>query len=155
MKKSPLNSVLVPTDFSSASREAFQWALRSVDAHDSVIILLHVLDESIIETIVAHEFATREQITKGMRQRAEQQLAEYKSSSASSEEKVTIDTMVVEGTPFLEIIQKAEDFAVDAVIMGLVGMRGHVERLLFGSTIDKVLRGVRRPVVVLPEVEHD
>lgn len=150
--KNPLNSVLVPTDFSPASQDAFQWALSGVDGNDSVIIVLHVLDEAIIETIAVHEFAKRDEIARGMRQRAEEQLAEYKESS---NENVAIDTMVVEGIPFLEIIQKSEDFAVDAVVMGQVGIRGHVERLLFGSTVDKVLRGIRRPVIVLPELERD
>lgn len=149
--QSPFNSLLVPTDFSDASRDAFDWGLRCVDGNESVIIVLHVLDEALIDTIAAHEFGSREDVAHRMRQRAEERLAEYKDAAAT---KAEIDTVVSEGLPFLEIIRKAEDFAVDAIVMGRVGMRGHVEHLLFGTTAEKVLRGSRRPVVVLPQAEH-
>ena len=146
--KSALNSVLVPTDFSRTSSDAFGWALRSLDGDESVIIVLHVMDQVMIEAMAALEIAPREEITNRMRERAEQQMAQYKNTSQAQ---VAIDTIVVEGIPFLEIIQKADDFAVDAIVMGQVGIREHVERLLFGSTVDKVVRGTRRPVIVLPE----
>jgi nucleotide-binding universal stress UspA family protein len=152
--KSPFNSVLVPTDFSPASRKAVQWALRSVDGNNSVIIVLHVLDEAIIETITAHEFGGRDEVTSRMREHAQQQLSEYEHADDANED-VAIDTIIAEGMPFLEILQKARDFAVDAIVMGQVGTRGHVEKLLFGSTVDKVLRGARRPVIVLPDADHD
>lgn len=146
--KSPFNSLLVPTDFSEASREAFQWALRAVDHKDSVIIVLHVLDDSLIELIVTHEFGAREEVARAMRKQAEERLAEFKKAGTKE---VEIDVIVSEGMPFFEIISKAEDFAVDAIVMGRVGTRGSFEKLLFGSTAEKILRASRCPVIALPE----
>jgi nucleotide-binding universal stress UspA family protein len=146
--KSPFNSVLVPTDFSSASRNAFQWAVRCVGGDDAVIIVLHVIDESLVDTISSHQFASREEVVGRMRARAEEQIAEYKDLAGKE---IAVDTIVVEGLPFLEIVRKAEDFVVDAVVMGKVGVTGHMERLLFGSTAEQVLRGSQRPIIVLPE----
>jgi glycine betaine transporter len=148
--QSPFNSLLVPTDYSDASREAFDWALRSVDGNESVIIVLHVLDEALIETIAAHEFAARDEVARRMRQHAESRLAEFGDPAG----KVEIDTIVCEGLPFLEIVRKAGDFAVDAIVMGRVGARGSFEKLLFGSTVEKVLRGARHPVIVLPQSDR-
>jgi nucleotide-binding universal stress UspA family protein len=145
--KSPFNSLLVPTDFSPLAEEAFQWSRKAVDANESVIIVLHVLDESLIELVATHEFAAREQVVQQLRSAAESQLAKYRDAVAPG---VEIDTMIVEGRPFLEIIRKAHDFAVDAIVMGKVGRRGHVEKLLFGSTAEKVLRGADLPVIALP-----
>jgi nucleotide-binding universal stress UspA family protein len=68
--KSPFNSLLVPTDFSEASQDAFQWALNAVDGNDSVIIVLHVLDEALIEMVAAHEFGERDEVAKRMRKHA-------------------------------------------------------------------------------------
>ena len=151
-KQSPFNSLLVPTDFSAASREAFDWALRSTDGNESVILVLHVLDKTLIDTISAHEFGAPEDVARRMRQHAEEKLAEYKRSAGAD---VEVDVVVSEGLPFLEIIRKAEDFAVDAIVMGRVGARGRVEKLLFGSTAERVLRGARRPVVVVPQSDRD
>jgi nucleotide-binding universal stress UspA family protein len=154
--QSPFNSLLVPTDFSEASREAFEWALRSIDGNESVIIVLHVIEEALIDTVAQHEFAPREDVARRMRTHAGQQLHEYKKSpgTEASGAKIDVDTIVAEGLPFLEIIRKADDFAVDAIVMGKIGTRGHVEKLLFGSTAEKVLRGARRPVIVLPEPDR-
>ena len=150
--QSPFNSLLVPTDCSDASREAFEWALRSIDENDSVIIVLHVLDQALIDTITDHQFAQRDEVVRRMRQHAEQQLEEYKKAAR---EKIEIDTIVAEGLPFMEIIRKADDFLVDAIVMGRVGTRRYFEKLLFGSTVEKVLRGAGRPVVVLPYSERE
>jgi nucleotide-binding universal stress UspA family protein len=149
--KSPFNSLLVPTDFSEASQDAFQWALNAVDGNDSVIIVLHVLDEALIELIAAHEFGERDEVTKRLRKHATERLSEFKSAGSVG---VEIDVIVSEGLPFLEIISKAEDFAVDAIVMGKVGMRDRFEKLLFGSTAEKVLRASRCPVIALPEPDR-
>ena len=61
--------------------------------------------------------------------------------------------IICEGRPFMEILQKADDFAVDAIVMSKVGRRGKVEELLFGSTAEKVLRGSTKPVLVLPSCD--
>lgn len=149
--KNPFNSVLVPTDFSDSSRDVFHWALAAVDKKQSVIIVLHVVDEAIVDTVSSLHLATREDVVTRLRQRAEEQLVEYKRAATPE---IEVDTIVSEGLPFLDIIRKAEDFAVDAIVMGKVGRRGPVEKLLFGSTVEKVLRGARRPVIVLPESGH-
>jgi nucleotide-binding universal stress UspA family protein len=73
-----------------------------------------------------------------------------RSSKASTPAEIAVDTLISEGLPFLEILRKADDFAVDAIVLGKIGTRGPVEKLLFGSTAEKVLRGSRRPVIVLP-----
>lgn len=145
--RNPFNSLLLPTDFSDAAREAFQWSLQSVDGEDPSVIVLHVLDDGLIDTIASYEVAPREEVAKRMRQYAEQQLAEFKKAAP---EGIEVDTVVAEGVPFLVIDRMGEDFAVDGIVMGRVGMGTGVEKLLFGSTAEKVLRGARRPVIVLP-----
>jgi glycine betaine transporter len=82
-----------------------------------------------------------------MREHAEKRLQELKNVAPAE---ITVDTLISEGLPFLEILRKADDFAVDAIVLGKIGTRGPVEKLLFGSTAEKVLRGSLRPVIVLP-----
>jgi nucleotide-binding universal stress UspA family protein len=89
----------------------------------------------------------RDDIAQQMRERATAQLREF---VAACPDGIEVDPIVSEGTPFLEILQKADDFAVDAIVMSKIGRRGQVEDLLFGSTAEKVLRGSSKPVLVLP-----
>lgn len=146
--KSPFNTLLVPTDFSAASQCAFEWAIRAVDGDGSAVIVLHVLDQPLIDTIAENEFAPREDVVHRMRETARQHLEAYAQAASES---VEVDTLVAEGVPFIEILRKAKDFAVDAIVMGKVGTAGQFEQLLFGSTADKVLRGSRHPVIVIAD----
>jgi nucleotide-binding universal stress UspA family protein len=82
-----------------------------------------------------------------MRETAQPMLDSYRSRGDHS---VEVDTIISTGVPFLEILKKAEDFDVDAIVMGKLGTRGPIDNLLFGSTAEKVIRGSRRPVIVLP-----
>lgn len=144
----PFNSLLVPTDFSDAPREAFNWALRTIGGSEAVIIVLHVIDEVLIKAIADHEDRPMDEVFHKLRHQAENQLAEYKNAASTD---VEVDLMVSRGLPFLEIVRKADDFAVDAIVMGRVGVRGPVEKMLFGSTAEKVIRSSDRPVMVLPQ----
>lgn len=147
MTRFEFNSLLVPIDFSAASRAAVDQATLLASGEGPVLILLHVVDTSMIDFAVAHGWGSREDVASEMRRRAEEALAEFREHVG---EDVEIDVIVSEGVPFLEILQKADDFAVDAIIIGKVGTRGALEKLLFGTTAEKVLRGSRRPVLVLP-----
>lgn len=147
----PFNSLLVPTDFSDAPREAFNWALGTIGGSEAVIIVLHVIDEVLIKAIAEYEGIPDEEVFERLRHQAENQLAVYKDSASGD---VDVDLIVSRGLPFLEIVRKADDFAVDGIVMGRVGVRGHIEKMLFGSTAEKVLRSSGRPVIVLPQKNH-
>jgi nucleotide-binding universal stress UspA family protein len=143
----PFSNLLVPVDFSDASHDVFRRALTLVDGDEPLIIVLHVVDETMVDLLTANGFGQRDDVVHRLRERAETQLQAY---AARDREGLQVDHIVSVGLPFLEIIRKAEDFAVDAIIMGKVGTSNGFERLLFGSTAERVIRGSQRPVVVLP-----
>jgi nucleotide-binding universal stress UspA family protein len=143
------NSLLVPVDFSAASEAAVERAAGLLSGKDPVLILHHVIDPSLVRFAVEHGWGSADEVTGEMRARAERALEDCR-RMASAQDGIEIDAIVSEGPPFLEILRKSEDFAVDAIVIGKFGARGPVEKLLFGSTAEKVLRGSRRPVIVLP-----
>ncbi len=145
-----LNSLLVPTDFSAPSRDAFRFALQAASGDAPMILLLHVIDPSLVDYAIAHGWGEHDEIVSTVRRQAEEQLADYRTENGAN---VQIETIVCEGMPFLEIIRKAEEFHVDAVVMGKVGTRGKVEKLLFRTTAERVVRGSTRPVIILPIAE--
>ena len=145
--KIPFNSLLVPTDFSENAWSAFEHARLLVDGEDSEIVVVHAIDPSIINQIVELGIGTHDEILKSMRVKANEQLERY---AEKSDESTKIDTLVCEGEPFFEIILKANDFAVDAIVMSKLGQRDQPRTLLFGSTAERVIRGSKKPVIVLP-----
>ena len=146
------NSLLVPVDFSPASEAAFCRAMSLASGENPNLILMHVIDPSLVNFAVEHGWGSMVEVTAQMRLRAEQELERYRQRAKDG---LQVDVIVSEGVPFLEILRKSEDFAVDAIVIGKVGTRGPIERLLFGSTAEKLLRGSRRPVIVLPNEEEE
>jgi nucleotide-binding universal stress UspA family protein len=142
-----LNTLLVPVDFSSISQGVFEQALTLARGDDAAIILLHVIDPSLADFAASLGFASRDAVLHTMRDRAECALGQLKSRAA---EGVDVQIIVSEGVPFLEILRKAEDFQVDAILMGKFGTRGRIEKLLFGTTAERVIRGTTRAVIVIP-----
>lgn len=150
MKTIDFNTLLVPVDFSDNSRAAFTQAIGVVSGESPVVILLHVIDPALPEFAEQHGFGSHEEVTHRIRERAEGLLQEYAAMCPAG---IEVDPIISEGRPFLEILQKADDFAVDAIVMSKIGRRGKVEELLFGSTAEKVLRGSTKPVLILPSGE--
>ena len=145
--KVTFNSLLVPTDFSDNAWSAFQYARSLVDDQDSEIVIVHAIDPSLANQVVEMGIGDPETIHSSLRANA---LARLKQYAELSTESTHIDTLVCDGEPFFEIIRKADDFAVDAIVMSKLGQRDHTKSLLFGSTAEKVIRGSKKPVIVLP-----
>jgi len=64
--------------------------------------------------------------------------------------KERVEMMVCEGVPFLEINKKAVENDADMIIIGSRGKTGDMSQIFFGSTAEKVLRFITRPVLCIP-----
>jgi nucleotide-binding universal stress UspA family protein len=105
-----------------------------------------VLDRALIRQVEALGLATAESMLERMRTRAEETLA----SLAAEHGGERIETMVVVGEPFVEIVKIANDLDCDLIFVGIHGRETSVAQLLFGGTAEKVVRGANRPVVCVP-----
>lgn len=150
-----IKDILVPVDFSPSSLRAIEFA-RSLVEKDGEVYLLHVIDIDFIQRLCDEGFSEPEAATTRMREKAEQILAgmveEILKRLPDSEPKM--ETMVVVGKPFAEILRVASDLDFQMMVLGTHSReRGHLEELLFGSTAEKVLRGARIPVICVPVVD--
>jgi len=147
VNKVPFNSLLVPTDFSDNAWSAFQHARLLVDGDESEIVVVHVIDKTLVDQVVQLGVGDHDEVLESIRKNALMRMEQY---SEASDDSTNVDVLVCEGEPFFEIIRKAEDFAVDAIVMNKLGQRNQPRSLLFGSTAEKVIRGSSKPVIVLP-----
>src|SRR6516164_2455644 len=95
---------------------ALETALARRGEHGEVT-LLHVLDRALIREVEALGLATAESMLERMRTRAEETLA----SLAAEHGGERIETMVVVGEPFVEIVKIANDLDCDFIFVGIHG----------------------------------
>src|SRR5262245_18558608 len=143
-----IEDILVPIDFSPGSLRALDYALAMVDPGGEVY-LLHVIDADILARVGDEGFCDVEAARSQMRRQVEEQLQEVARKFALVN--VVMESMVVVGKPFAEILRVAADLHFSLIVMGIRGgHRGGIEEILFGSTAEKVLRVARIPVVCVP-----
>ena len=143
-----IEDILVPIDFSPGSLRALDYALAMVDPGGEVY-LLHVIDADFLARVSEEGFCDAETARTQLQQKADEQLRQIAQKFSSLS--VRLESMVVAGKPFAEILRIAADLHFSLIVMGIRGRRqGGIEEILFGSTAEKVLRAARIPVVCVP-----
>jgi len=142
--------ILVGVDFSPAARRALRQARSLVRGQGGLLFLLHVIDGTGIGEIARlanlPEGDLRERLGHERRTRVEALVADLDDGAGDPPTQV----LVAWGRPFEEIVRKAEDLSVDLIVLGTSGQSADLERALFGSTAEKVLRSSSRPVLCVP-----
>jgi len=132
-----VNKILVPTDFSEPSRRALEYAAELAIRYPAPLVLAHVYTNPVVTvpdgvvmmtpTDVANLLA---QLERGLIQERDRALA------LGVRE---IDTALVEGTAWHEIVNLAKQRRCDLIVMGTHG-RGGLSHFLLGSVAEKVVR---------------
>ena len=142
--------ILVPTDFGPGSLAALQRALDSLGPEGGRVMVLHVIDERLLEpTLALFPEARMETLLARLREQAHERYAQLIAGIA--QEQVELEPLIVEGIPFVKIVQFARDFDVDLMVMAVHRGPAHFEQFLFGSTAERVMRVAPCPVLIVPE----
>ena len=152
-----MKHILVPTDFSAASRTAFPHVLeqaRIFGPENTRIVLLAIL-EDLIPASVQFEFGLTFIDSKGLLEQAETQAR--KKIAAYQEEffpglQVKGEVLRAVRPVHTEIAEYTKEHRIDLVIMATHGRTG-VRRLVLGSVTERVIREAICPVLVIPAHE--
>ena len=139
--------ILCPVDFSSSSLAAFEYAINMAEDADGQLKLLHVTEMPAGLTqepfVVDSELSRiREKAVDDARRRLDTLVPEEARAYC------TVDTVVVEGRAYREILRQAAEKETDLIVMGVHG-RGALDLLLFGSTTHHVIRASTCPVLIV------
>ena len=145
-------TVLVAVDFSECSAQALQKAKSIMGRKPDRILILHVIDQDFVERCITDRLGSEGNIKKTLFLQAKKRLVEF--ISEAHMESYQIEELICEGIPFLEINKKAVETGVDMVIMGNRGTSGDMRTIFFGSTAERVLRFMKRPVLCV-SIEED
>lgn len=127
--------VVVPLDGSQISENALGVGQTLARALHGSIELIHVIDPS-VSSSVSHDERVRQA----------QDYLHLVSANLNSDKPAQIQ--VLSGNPVDELLKQLKD-ASNTVVAMSTHSRGGLERFLFGSVADKVIRGVNVPVAVV------
>ena len=140
-------TILCPVDFSDESLRALEYAFSLAKEADARIILLHVV-EGLVNPSYASQFRNVSVLEyyEQMEEEARRQLAAVVPEDARTWARPV--ERLTRGRAYRQILQTADEESVELIVMGVRG-RGAVDRLVFGSTTDHVIRRARCPVLTL------
>jgi nucleotide-binding universal stress UspA family protein len=140
--------ILCATDFSPSALLALRFALDLARQADGAVTLLHSIEFLAEEEprMVAQfdVLAFRQRLQEEAKMRLEELVA------AESRTWASIETEVVIGRPYREVLKAADARQSDLIVMGAQG-RGGIGLALFGSTTQQVVRGASCPVLTVRE----
>ncbi len=142
-----IERVLFPTDFSDGSKRAFPQAAFLADWHDAELHILNVTGRHRhdYEEMKDNFPLSMEMLTEWLRRPSESvQGANWPDLEALPIEQEQVES----AAPAERIVEHAEEKNVDLVVMGTHGRRG-VDRMLFGSVTEEVVRKVPAPVLTI------
>ncbi|HLC17537.1 MAG TPA: universal stress protein [Thermodesulfobacteriota bacterium] len=145
--KKDFKRILLPTDFSDASEKAASYALSLARSYGAKLHVLHVVDLTDEPSGFYVPHLSYEKLNEEMKASAEKMLKRFTGRVFKGIK--DIETHVVAGEPYKEIIRLVKDADIDVVVVGSSGKSG-VDRFLFGSTAERVMRKLDRPVLVVP-----
>ena len=145
-------TVLVAVDFSPASARALRMARSIMGQKPDRLVVIHVVDHDFVKRCISNGIATESQIKKILFLQAKQRLKDFLQKEGMAGH--SVEELICEGIPFLEINKKAAHLNADMVIMGNRGNSGDMHTIFFGSTTERVLRFMSRPVLCIPIEEN-
>lgn len=142
-----MNTLLVPVDFSRASRFVLAEAIAFARLSKSRITLLHVVQPPAIVSDYGPLLENVIQFTAEAERDAARHLSRLKAKLNASG--VATDAILKTGTPVLHIIEQAKKLSASHIVLGSHGHTAFFD-LLVGSTTGGVLKRTPCPVLVVP-----
>lgn len=139
--------ILFPTDFTDASVAAASYALMLARQSKGRIYVLHVVDVSREAAGFYLPHLSFEKLDKELKASASEMLKNFCARHFKGFK--GFEQSILVGEPYKEILKSAKGSGMDLVVMGTFG-RTRVDRLLFGSTTERVMRRAECPVLVIP-----
>ena len=139
-----IKEILIPTDGSETSVRAAEYGIGIAKAHNAQVTVIYVVDEVVVDQfskVTERETIEHELKTNGA------SYTHYITNLAKKED-VKVNTMIVKGRPFEQIVNLAKGLNVDLIVMGTCGRRCS-ERILIGSVAERVIEYSKCPVLVV------
>jgi nucleotide-binding universal stress UspA family protein len=147
-----LKSILCPVDFSDLSVAAYQHALTLAEYYTARLVVLHVVE---VWKYPFADYAAYESdyanFSRAMSEGGEVQLQRFLKQYPAG--RVQLELVVHQGNAPNCILSCAQKENIEGIVMGTHGRRGF-DRLVLGSTTDRVIRKSACPVLVVSSLSQ-
>ncbi|MDR4503415.1 MAG: universal stress protein [Candidatus Scalindua sp.] len=148
-----IKRILFPTDFSPCAEHALKYALTFASEHKAKLYVMHVVGDFYSPSVTGEngepadppDFKKMEAEAK----KAIQQLIPERFM-----EELEVENIIVQGTPFREIVKSAKKYNVDLITIATHGRKG-ISHMLMGSTAERVVQMAPCPVLTIKHPEHE
>lgn len=144
--------VLVPADGSDASVAAARLAFRTARAFGAQVDLLYVIDLLLCEELRRFDQRELNEIRAELLEQGERILTVLREEGQRMG--LDVESKVVRGDPFEEIVDQARERGADLIVMGHVGRRPR-KKVMLGSVAERVLEFAPCPVMVVKGDDED
>ncbi len=144
--------ILLPIDNSDPAERAGEYAVSAAGLDETDIIVLNVIDTYYLNSLPQSDL--REKLDKEFREEGKEAVDNFRKKiedekCAGNCKNINLTTMIEEGKPEDVILKIADEEKVDQIIMGK-SSKDRIERFFVGSTTERVVRGAKVPVTVVP-----
>jgi nucleotide-binding universal stress UspA family protein len=141
-----IKKILFPTDFSQGSLNALNYAVDLSKKYGAKLYMMHVIYDIATSsgTYVPHISMTEmyEELEAGAKKEMDRFGVDERKDLKDIEYKV------IKGIPYEEILKFAKDDNIDMIVIGTHGRKG-LDRMLFGSTAERIVRNSVCPVLTV------
>lgn len=142
----PLTKILTAIDFSENSECAFDYALTLATRFNAELTIIHVINEPVDLRGFYVPHISFEQLEKEIEESAVKMMDAFCSSKLGTFS--NYKTAIVTGIPCDEITSAAAKMDASLIVLGTHGRTG-LDRILFGSTAERVVRSAACPVLTV------
>ena len=139
-----LKKILCPVDHSECSYLALKYAISLALKDEAKLYLMHVIDSRLYDTEM-YKFSPYK-LNEIDESKIRTDL--MKSLPEGTTDVLEVETIVVKGVPFNEIINAATEISVDLIVIGTHGRTG-ISHVMLGSVAEKVVRKSLCPVLTV------
>lgn len=141
-----IKNILFPTDFSEGASHALSYAVDMAKTYGAKLHVLHVIHDIDLSSNMHIPHRSVDMMYSEFEASAKKALDTL--CASVQEDCRGIESLVLRGIPYEEILKYAPDKKIDLIIMSTHGRKG-LDRVLFGSTAERVVRNSSCPVLTI------
>lgn len=141
-----IKKILFPTDFSEGALNALPYAVDLAKSYGAKLHMLHVVYDIATASGLYVPHISVDEMYKELDASARKELEKFGADKRMDLKDV--EYTVIRGIPYEEILKFAEEKNIDLIVIGTHGRKG-IDRVLFGSTAERVVRNASCPVLTV------
>lgn len=143
-----IKRILFPTDFAEGAMNALPYAVDMARHYGAKLYMIHVIYDLIAVSGLHIPHVSVDEIYKEMATAAKKKLEEF--GEIERRDVKNIEYAILRGVPYEEILKFVDKNNIDMIVIGTHGRKG-LDRVLFGSTAERVVRNAPCPVLTVRE----